>query len=410
LKTNRRSSLEVNLVWFQRFASVTRRSYSFKSLSPDDFERLIYWLASRSGEFDAVHWYRGARASRKGRDVVAIKSVDTGRERWYIQCKRQGRINYALLRRELDSLASLADKMPNFTPQVIVFTTAGDVPSVVKNRSTIYARALGLPEPRYWSRRKLSEMLEAQPQTREEFFGRQAPLLRRIGSQLTRPAGVWSGVALLCLLSFVVVRTVSSRLSLPPVSQEPTAGPTAVAVMVPAPTMTAPPTPAALPTSTSTPTRTPQPSPTDTPRPTPTGTSAPTRTPTSTPGATATATAIPTPIPTPTFVLDQPIPVQPVMGAVERAAIFRWQGRLGPGQYFVVRLWYLGADWARESGPLQTNCWEADLPAEWYGGWRWQVRVFEGTTLLAESEERDFWFDPFPRPETPYPPIRPCGE
>ena len=394
------------MAWFQRFTSATRRSYPFKSLSPDDFERLIYWLASYCGEFDAVHWYRGARASGKGRDVVAIKPVDAGRERWYIQCKRQGRINYVLLRRELGSLADLAAKMPNFTPQVIVFTTTGDVPALVRNRGAIYARARGLPGPQYWDRRKLSEMLDGQPQTKEEFFGRQAPFLQRIGSQFTRRAGIWSGVILLCLLLFTVVRMAFNWLPSSRVFQEPTS----VAVLPPSPTVTVPSTPTPTPTFTSTPTSTPQPSPTDTPRPTSTDTPAPTRTPTSTPGATSTATSTPTPTPTPTIVLVQPVPIEPVMGAIERAAVFRWQGRLGPGQYFVVRLWYLGADRTRESGPLRTNCWDAKLPAEWYGGWRWQVQVLQGTTLLAQSEERDFWFDPFPRPQTPYPPVRPCGE
>jgi hypothetical protein len=392
------------LTWFQRFTSATRRSYPFRSLSPGDFERLIYWLANRCGEFDAVHWYRGARASGRGRDVVAIKPADAGRERWYIQCKRQGRINYAVLRRELDSLADLAAKMPNFTPQVIVFTTTGDVPSLVRNKATIYARAQGLPKPQYWDRRELREMLEGQPQTKEEFFGHRAPFLQRIGSQFTRRARLWSGVILLSLLSYMVVRMAFDWLPSSQVLQEPTS----VAVLLPSPTATATPTPTPVPTSTSTPTDTPQPSPTDTPRPTSTDTPAPTRTTTSTPRVTSTATSTPTP--TPTFVPIQPVPIGPVMGAIERAAVFRWQGQLGPGQYYVVRLRYLGADWTRESGPLRTNCWDAELPAEWYGGWRWQVQVFQGTTLLAQSEERDFWFDPFPRPQTPYPPVYPCDE
>ena len=98
------------------------------------------------------------------------------------------------------------------------------------------------------------------------------------------------------------------------------------------------------------------------------------------------------------------------MGAVERAAVLRWEGELGPGQFFVVRLWYLGLERARRSEPLTTNCWNARLPAEWYGGWRWQVDVVQGTTVLVKSDEWDFWFDPFPRPHTPYPPINPCGE
>jgi hypothetical protein len=400
------------LAWFRRFASATRRSYPLRGLSPDDFERLIYQLASRCGEFEGVHWYRGARAAGEGRDVVAVKPTRAGRERWYIQCKRHGRVTRDGVRHELDSLAGLAAKMPNFAPHVIVFTTTGDVPPVVRNSGAIYARALGLPAPRYWDRRKLGEMLDGQPQIREEFFGRKVPVPQRVGPRFTSRAGVWSGVILLCLVLYVATRAVFNWLPSSPVSREPGS----VAMLPSSPTATVPSTPTPVPTFTRTPTNTPRPSPTDTPppsltgtpEPTSTDTPAPTRTPTPTPAATATPT--PTPTPTPTTVPVRPVPIEPVMGAIQRAAVLRWQGRLEPGQFYVVRLWYLGADRVRESGPLRTDCWEAQLPAEWYGGWRWQVQVFQGTTLLAQSEERDFWFDPFPRPQTPYPPVRPCGE
>ncbi len=32
----------------------TRHPNHFEDLSPDDFERLVYWLVKRSGEFDEV--------------------------------------------------------------------------------------------------------------------------------------------------------------------------------------------------------------------------------------------------------------------------------------------------------------------------------------------------------------------
>jgi hypothetical protein len=353
------------LAWFRRFTSATRRSYPLRGLSPDDFERLIYRLTGRCGEFDAVHWYRGARASGEGRDVVAVKPAHGGRERWYIQCKQHGRITPTVLRQELDGLAGLAARMPNFAPHVIVFTTTGDVPSVVRNKGAIYARALGLPAPRYWDRQTLAEMLDGQPQTREEFFGRKVPLLQRVGSQVTSRAGLWGGVILLCLVLYALTRAVFYWLPASPASQEPGS----VAMLPSSPTATVPSTPAPVPTFTGTPASTPQPSPTgtpppsptDTPRPTSTDTPAPTRTPTSTPAATA--TAISTPTSTPTAVPVRPVPVEPVMGAIQRAAVLRWQGRLGPGQFYIVRLWSLGADRVRESGPLRTGCWEAQLPA-----------------------------------------------
>jgi hypothetical protein len=41
--------------------TATRHPHHFEDLSPGDFERLVYWLVRRSGEFDEVQWYGGAR-------------------------------------------------------------------------------------------------------------------------------------------------------------------------------------------------------------------------------------------------------------------------------------------------------------------------------------------------------------
>ena len=72
----------------------TRHQYHFEDLSPNDFERLVHWLVKRSDEFDEVQWYGGARD--KGRDVVAYKHTATGREKWYIQCKRYQAIAFPI--------------------------------------------------------------------------------------------------------------------------------------------------------------------------------------------------------------------------------------------------------------------------------------------------------------------------
>jgi hypothetical protein len=47
----------------------TQHQHHFEDLSPDDLERLIYWLVQRPGGYDEVQSYGGARD--KGRDVVA---------------------------------------------------------------------------------------------------------------------------------------------------------------------------------------------------------------------------------------------------------------------------------------------------------------------------------------------------
>ncbi|UCC32061.1 MAG: restriction endonuclease [Phycisphaerales bacterium] len=154
----------------------TKHPHRFDDLSPDDFERLVYWLVKRSTEFDAVEWYGGARD--KGRDVVAYRHAAAGtrgREKWYIQCKRYATITFATLRDELDKLATHARADPGFAPRVIVFATACPVPPQAKDQAAAHARALHLPEPYYWGRLELDERLKAQPDTEDEFFHTPTP-------------------------------------------------------------------------------------------------------------------------------------------------------------------------------------------------------------------------------------------
>jgi tetratricopeptide (TPR) repeat protein len=147
----------------------THQPHRFEDLSPDDFERLVYWLVKRSGEFDEVQWYGGARD--KGRDVVAFRHAPARREKWYIQCKRYQSISFPTLRDELDKLAQHAKGEPTFAPDVIVFATACPVPPQARDEAAVYARTLGLPAPYYWGRVELDERLKAQPKTENEFFG-----------------------------------------------------------------------------------------------------------------------------------------------------------------------------------------------------------------------------------------------
>lgn len=170
-------------------APATQHQHHFDDLSSDDFERLVYWLVERSGEFDAVQWYGGARD--KGRDVVAYKHAAAGirgREKWYIQCKRYATITFAALRVELDKVAQHAKADPGFAPHVIVFATACPVPPQAKDQAAAHARALDLPEPYYWGRLELDERLKAQPDTEGEFFhtptSTPAPQLDLRGAQI----------------------------------------------------------------------------------------------------------------------------------------------------------------------------------------------------------------------------------
>jgi hypothetical protein len=107
-------------------------------------------------------------------------------------------------------------------------------------------------------------------------------------------------------------------------------------------------------------------------------------------------------------VIVEPTLLSPIPGAIMRAPTLRWEGELGPNQFFIVHLQHLQNNQIWESGALTTTCWEALLPVEWYGGWSWQVRVMQRDAILAQSAVWAFWFDPFPTNAVPIAP--PCSE
>ena len=66
--------------------TATRHMLHFEDLSPENFERMVFWLVKRSGEFSEAQHFGGA--GDKGRDVLAYIHTGKGREKWYIQCKK----------------------------------------------------------------------------------------------------------------------------------------------------------------------------------------------------------------------------------------------------------------------------------------------------------------------------------
>jgi len=182
----------------------TKHLHHFEDLSPDDFERFIYWLVKRSDDFDEVQWYGGARD--RGRDIVAYKHRAARREKWYVQCKRYQNIDFATLREELDKLAEHAKRAQDFAPDVIAFATACSVPPQVKDQAAHHARALGLPEPYYWGRWELDERLKNQPETEKEFFGL-GDLVLKTASARKRPiygiAGLFIGAGVNLLVNLL---------------------------------------------------------------------------------------------------------------------------------------------------------------------------------------------------------------
>jgi hypothetical protein len=64
----------------------TRHILPFASLSPGDFERLVYWLLVAGDYQDLEHV--GAAGMEHGVDIVAHRVGERGPERTYVQCKR----------------------------------------------------------------------------------------------------------------------------------------------------------------------------------------------------------------------------------------------------------------------------------------------------------------------------------
>ncbi|MBC7224813.1 MAG: serine/threonine protein kinase, partial [Anaerolineae bacterium] len=143
----------------------------------------------------------------------------------------------------------------------------------------------------------------------------------------------------------------------------PTATPTAVARLAVRPS------PTASPAATATPTPTAPPSPT----PTRTASATPTATATPVPSPTATPTRPPTPTPTPR-ILPQPTPLQPAQGAVWQVRrlefAWAWEGQLGPGEFFELRLLPAGGD----------------PEAPWHRGWSAEPRMVVDLTPLPAGE------------------------
>ncbi len=398
-----------------------QHQYEFEDLAPDDFERLVYQLIERCGEFDTVEWYGGARA--RDRDVIAYRQTGAGRQKWYFQCQPYVRVTNEVAQNDLNRLAQHKAEEPDFAPDVIVFATACPVPAEVTDQAAIYATQLDLPEPYFWDRGALDRMLKSQPETEREYFGWSRFLRRHLADSVVRaPCGCQVAVGLLVILAIAGGVLLSQRAApffagrsstpadpsptvtrtLAPTPDSPTHTPTAVAL---SPTATPVPDQPS-PTSTSTPLP-----PTDTPTPIP---EEPVGTPTSTPTQrpTRTPTPTPTPSPLPTLVRPAPILLEPSPGiTIRQGTIFRWQGRLGFAQGYVIRFRHLESGWVWENGPFVTDCLEVMLPADRYGGWAWQIRVVSGDATLAESQESYFWLDPFPRvPLPPVPTPRPCPE
>jgi len=224
-------------------------------------------------------------------------------------------------------------------------------------------------EERTKAKERLTETVRQQPdyeRTGQKASDLLAEAERRLAPPRREGMPRWISVlSRLAALAFIVVGAVAGGCT-----PSPEATPTVIATVAPSPTPTDIPTIAPSPTLM--PTRTPP----------------PTRTPTQTPHPTPTTTRVPTTIPKLKF---------PEQGQTYQSPItFQWEGRLGPGQTYLVRAWHPESGFSLQSPPLYTASWTVDLPGEKFGEWRWNVSVLTGSSMIVASAEGMFWFNPFP--------------
>ena len=148
-------------------------------------------------------------------------------------------------------------------------------------------------------------------------------------------------------------------------------------------------------------------------RPTPAATSTVMPSPTSTVELARPSPPASTPVPTRPLLTPASTPallhlLRPEAGAVLGAGhvmgvTFGWEGTLQRNQVFRVIVRHMDPELSFESPDLTTSTWSVELTGQYIGECRWRVEAIQNQRIVARSEERHFWFDPFPGPGSPAP-------
>ena len=199
-------------------------------------------------------------------------------------------------------------------------------------------------------------------------------------------AWVIGGILALLLLTWIGSGD-GAPLRTQPAYGEPTDSPTTTLALPDTTTTTSVTSPSLTPAAS--PTRTPSPSPTHTrtvsPSPEPTHTAAPSRTPTDAPHSTTTQ---PT---TPAITL-----ISPAAGnQMKNPLSFSWNGALASGQTYLLRAWHVETAHLLQTRTSSTS-YQSDVPADKIGAWRWHVAIVAGDTVVQQSADSEFWFNPMP--------------
>lgn len=149
----------------------TTHGLPFMALSPADFEDLCYWIVVAEG-FQRVE-HIGASGADGGRDVVAYKAVEGGKEQlWYFQCKRSEAVRPDRLFSELDKIAQHRAVSPEANdPDVVAFVMPGSISDKVRSRVREHAsRLMAGTLVAFWARTELNELVTRHPRVVARFF------------------------------------------------------------------------------------------------------------------------------------------------------------------------------------------------------------------------------------------------
>ena len=133
------------------------------SLSPPEFERLIYWIIKSEKKWKDVQW-RGATGSERGKDIFAIKADNNNN--WVIQVKRDKNF----------SRKDLNDEFLKVKPELEEYQSEGYLICIAKNASDNLRKAVEklMQNNEYliemWDSEDLNFIIKRSPILLKEFF------------------------------------------------------------------------------------------------------------------------------------------------------------------------------------------------------------------------------------------------
>lgn len=147
----------------------SRHILPFGELSPNQFQRLCYWVVDYLPDLENVEHY--GMTGDKNRDIIGYKKGNGGKPaRWYFQCKKYKRISFKDFKPELDGIYRHSEEDKNFKPCRIVFMTACNVTPKCKEKVRKYAKTLSLGYIFFWTNIELDKKVKENRSILEEFF------------------------------------------------------------------------------------------------------------------------------------------------------------------------------------------------------------------------------------------------